>query len=99
MSEKEPLVEIQVMVNVDSMRRGQVGEVELSARIQSLVDRGYLRILGHVEVPFVAPEPLAQPTPPEPPARRSRPSRAKTKPSETPPEDADGDRSGYADLG
>jgi len=99
----EPLVRVEVMVNVDSMRRGQVGEVELTPRIQSLASRGYLKIHGHVNAAAVevlpvapeAPEPAALP---ETPARRSRPSRAKPKPTATPPEASDGDSPGDPDL-
>jgi len=98
------------MVNIDSMRRGQVGQVELSPRIQALIDRGYLKLLGHVHVPAVevlpvapeAPEPSA---PPKTPAKRVRPSRAKRDATATPPEamapiqEADsGDSSGDTDL-
>lgn len=87
----EPLVEVEVVVNVDSMRRGQVGQVELSPRIQALIDRGYLKLLGHVHVPAVevfpvaleAPEP---PTPTKTPAKRVRPSRAKPDATAIPPE-------------
>lgn len=96
MSDKELLVDVEVMVNVDSMRRGQVGQVELSPRIQALVDRGYLKILGHAAPAPEAPpssvklSPLAtgeaeSPAPTEAPAVRTRPSRAKrTVPTATP---------------
>ena len=49
-----PVVYVRVVVNVDSLRRGYEGEVELTPRIQQLVKAGYLQILGHVWVP---PEP------------------------------------------
>ena len=66
-----PVVYVRVVVNVDSLRKGFEGEVELTPRIQRLVTAGYLQILGHVWVPPepaptapVAPEPatLASPT-------------------------------------
>lgn len=91
------------MVNVDSMRRGQVGRVELTSRIQSLADRGYLKIRGHVDVPAVkvppvAPEAPETPTPTETPVRRSRPSRAKREATTTPPEGSNGDSAGDTHL-
>lgn len=91
------------MVNVDSMRRGQVGRVELTPRIQSLVDRGYLKIRGHVDVPAVEvfPEALEAPETPVPtetPVRRARPSRAKRDATTTPPEASSGDSAGDTHL-
>lgn len=91
------------MVNFDSLRKGQTGEVELSGRIEMLIRRGYLKLLGHVDVPAVevpsvvpeAPEPAA---PTETPAKRSRPSRAKTKATATPEESSDGDSPGGTEL-
>lgn len=81
------------MVNVDSMRRGQIGQVELSPRIQALLDAGYLRLRGHVDAPIIKAPPAvleqaetAAPT--EPPKKRVRPSRAKRDALTTPPEDA-----------
>ncbi len=53
---------VRVVVNVDNLRRGYEGEVELTPRIQALVAAGYLQILGHL---WVAPSPLASPMPPE----------------------------------
>lgn len=99
----EPLVRVQVMVNFDGLRKGQVGEVELNGRIQMLAGRGYLKILGHVavpaiEVPPVAPGAPEPPAPTETPAKRSRPSRAKTKATATPQENSDGDSPGGTDL-
>lgn len=52
-----PVVYVRVCVNVDSLRRGYEGEVELTPRIQKLVGAGYLQILGHVWVP-PEPEPV-----------------------------------------
>lgn len=101
--DNDPLVEIKVLVNVDSMRRGQVGQVELTPRIQGLVNRGYLQILGHVHTPEAEVFPVA-PELPEPvalveaPAKRSRPSRAKRDPLPTPSEDGSGDSAGDAHL-
>jgi hypothetical protein len=71
------VVYVRVVVNVDSLRKGFEGEVELTPRIQKLVTAGYLQILGHVwthrnrDGP-VAPEPvtLASPTRTRVPARR-----------------------------
>ena len=64
-----PVVYVRVVVNVDSLRRGYEGEVELTPRIQQLVKAGYLQILGHVWGPpepapvvEVAPVVLASPT-------------------------------------
>lgn len=51
-----PVVHVRVCVNVDSLRIGYEGEVELTPRIQRLIQSGYLQILGHVLAP-VAPEP------------------------------------------
>lgn len=48
-SDELPVVEVEVLVNVDSLRRGERGEVELTSRIQQLVHSGYMRILGHVQ--------------------------------------------------
>lgn len=45
-----PVVYVRVCVNVDSLRIGYEGEVELTPRIQKLVSAGYLQILGHVWV-------------------------------------------------
>ncbi len=53
----EPVVRVRVLVNVESLRKGWEGEVELSPRIQRFVDSGYLQIIGHVW------EPLAEPVP------------------------------------
>lgn len=55
-----PVVYVRVCVNVDSLRIGYEGEVELTPRIQKLVSAGYLQILGHVWVP---PEPQPEPQP------------------------------------
>lgn len=52
-----PVVYVRVRVNVDSLRIGYEGEVELTPRIQKLVSAGYLQILGHVWVP-PEPEPV-----------------------------------------
>lgn len=52
-NEALPVVYVRVCVNVDSLRIGYEGEVELTPRIQKLVQSGYLQILGHV---WVAPE-------------------------------------------
>lgn len=60
-----PLVYVRVCVNVDSLRIGYEGEVELTPRIQQLVRSGYLKILGHVWVP-PEPEPVATPAAVEP---------------------------------
>ena len=49
-----PVVYVRVCVNVDSLRIGYEGEVELTPRIQKLVSAGYIQILGHAWVP---PEP------------------------------------------
>lgn len=65
-----PVVEVRVMVNVDGLRRGEEGEVELTPRIQQLVRSGYMRILGHV-LPG-APEPA-------PPATVANPARTRAK--------------------
>ena len=53
------VVYVRVVVNVDSLRRGYEGEVELTPRIRQLVKAGYLQILGHVWV-------LPEPQPPAP---------------------------------
>lgn len=50
-----PVVHVRVCVNVDSLRIGYEGEVELTPRIQRLIQSGYLQILGHVLAP---PEPV-----------------------------------------
>ena len=72
--EELPVVRVRVTVNVDSLRRGWEGEVELTPRIQTLVRAGYLTILGHVWSPPAAP--VEPPTPPPmaevPLANRSR---------------------------
>jgi hypothetical protein len=66
-----PVVYVRVMVNVDSLRKGFEGEVELTPRIQKLITAGYLQILGHVWNPpepgpiapaVTAPATLASPT-------------------------------------
>lgn len=78
----EPLVRVEVRVSFDGVRRGWIGEVELGPRIQMLIDRGYLRLLGHAdpasEAPPTAPETA---TPPEMPPARPRASRSKRKPT------------------
>ena len=98
-----PLVRVEVTVNFDSLRKGQVGEVELNGRIEMLIRRGYLKLLGHVDVPAteVLPVALGTPEPAAPtetPAKRSRPSRAKTKATATPAESSDGDSPGGTEL-
>jgi hypothetical protein len=75
--EELPVVRVRVSVNVDSLRRGWEGEVELTPRIQTLVRAGYLTILGHVWSPPPAAVDVAAPaTPPvaeaSPVANRSR---------------------------
>ena len=49
--ESLPVVYVRVVVNVDSLRKGFEGEVELTPRIQRLISSGYLQILGHVWEP------------------------------------------------
>jgi hypothetical protein len=62
------MVYVRVCVNVDSLRIGYEGDVELTPRIQKLVSAGYLQILGHVwvppepEPPTMAPATVASPT-------------------------------------
>ncbi len=53
-----PVVYVRVAVNVNSLRRGEEGEVELTPTIQQLINAGYLQIIGHVWVP-PGPEPVA----------------------------------------
>lgn len=53
-----PVVYVRVCVNVDNLRIGYEGDVELTPRIQKLVNAGYIQILGHVWVP-PEPEPVA----------------------------------------
>lgn len=74
--EEAPTVSVRVMVNVDNLRRGEEGEVELTPRIQQLVRAGYVKILGHVlpvapPAPVVATAPVANPT-----RTRAKPARA-----------------------
>lgn len=71
-----PVVRVRVARNVDNLRQGDEGDVELTPRIDKLIAGGYLLLLGHVTL-----EPTATPLPPEPladdtPAPR-RPSRKK----------------------
>lgn len=87
-------VEVEVLVNFDGLRRGWVGTTPLSSRIELLAGRGYLRILGHVNVPPEPPAAPELPAPIETPAKRVRPSRAKRKPPEMPAEGDSGDSSG-----
>ncbi len=96
----EPLVTVEVMVNVEGLRRGWVGQVELTPRIGLLVSRGYLRVLGHVETAVVIPPPpVASETPEaaaptELPTKRSRPSRAKGRATAATAEDDNGESPG-----
>lgn len=57
-----PLVLVRVGVNVDNLRAGDEGEVELTPRIQGLISAGYVQILGHIPQPPLTPSVL----PPEP---------------------------------
>lgn len=93
----EPLVQVEVLVNVEGLRRGWVGQVELTPRIEMLADRGYLRILGHVNTAPVAPPAVLEPPAPIelPPAAPKR-SRAKRDATTTLPEADDGDSSRHA---
>lgn len=95
MSEDEPTVRVRVEVNIDSLRRGWEGDVELTPRIQALLNRGYLRLLGHVLPPASAPAPEPMPlpvvvvapkspTPPETPDEPPSVSPAKRRPPATP---------------
>ena len=72
-----PVVYVRVVVNVDSLRKGFEGEVELTPRIQKLVTAGYLQILGHVWTP-PEPEPVAPVVPaPVEPVRLASPTRTR----------------------
>lgn len=98
MQEPGPLVRVLVVVNVDSLRRGWVGEVELDGRIELLVRRGYLRVLGHVDaVPEAAPVVLAV----EPPVYTPPVVQAPRKPRKTavrPKGADDGDSAGVVPV-
>jgi hypothetical protein len=65
----EPLVYIEVTVNVNDMRRGQRRTEALTPRIEALELAGYIKILGHAEPP--APEPQPEPAPAPPRLKRS----------------------------
>ena len=60
-NENQPVVYVRVMVNVDGLRVGEEGEVELSPRIEKMIRSGYLQIVGHVLPPaaplWLDPEP------------------------------------------
>lgn len=56
--ESQPVVYVRVLVNVDGLRVGEEGEVELSPRIEKMIKSGYLQIIGHVWEP-PAPSPFA----------------------------------------
>lgn len=94
--EAEPLVEVEVLVNVEGLRRGWRGQVELSPRIEMLVGRGYLRITGHADASPVALPVAPGPTPISVPESAPRRSRAKGKATTTPPEGSGGDSAGNA---
>jgi hypothetical protein len=53
--ESQPVVYVRVAVNVDGLRVGEEGEVELSPRIEKMIKSGYLQIIGHV-LPPAAPQ-------------------------------------------
>lgn len=77
-----PTARVRVLVNVDSLRIGMEGEVELTPRIQSLLASGYLRLVGHVMRPVApplapVPEPLAVADPAAPPAPTKAPRKKK----------------------
>jgi len=60
-----PIVYVRAMVNVNHLRRGDEGEVELTPTVERLVRSGYLEILGHVlrdpQPPVAEPAPVANP--------------------------------------
>lgn len=96
MHHDEPLVDVEVLVNFDGLRRGWRGQVELTRRIEALAGRGYLKILGHVDVPpAVSPPPLPA-TPPTTPTRVPSVSRTKRAATTSPPDGGgtDGDSPG-----
>lgn len=98
MQEPGPLVRVLVMVNVDSLRRGWTGEVELDGRIELLVRRGYLRVLGHVDVvPEPAPAVLVAEPPIDTPQVVQAPRRAR-KMAERPKEADGGDSAGVVPV-
>lgn len=68
-----PVVRVRVARNVDNLRAGDEGDVELTPRIEKLIAGGYLVLLGHVTLPPGAPdvpESVADPAPA--PRARSR---------------------------
>jgi hypothetical protein len=73
------VVIVRATVNVDSLRAGDEGEVELTPRIQALVDRGYLAILGHVPQDQVQPEQFE--AAPQPPAAAPARARKRVRPT------------------
>lgn len=42
------VVDVEVMVNHEQLRRGDRGEVELTGRAQAMIDKGYLHVHGVV---------------------------------------------------
>lgn len=103
MPDDEPMVRVRVEVNIDSLRRGWEGNVELTPRIQGLLNRGYLRLLGHVAPPTPPPVAVVAPAPPAPPETPVEPpsvSPVKRRPSAAPRRKAasDGDSPGAAGV-
>jgi hypothetical protein len=90
--ERPPVVLVRVEVNVDSMRRGDEREVELTPRTRKMISAGYLRILGHVSLPPVlAP---AVPAPPPEPIKLASPRRTRVAAKAQEGGDGDGPASG-----
>lgn len=84
--ESQPVVYVRVMVNVDGLRVGEEGEVELSPRIEKMIKSGYLQIIGHVlpaaDTQWLAPAP-ADPVPTIEAAPVANPTRSRAVAKET----------------
>lgn len=85
------------MVNFEGLRRGWEGDVELAPRIEGLIRVGYLKLLGHVDVPPVVSVAPPAPVVPAIPAPAPKPVRTKRAATTTPPDGGGTDGSGPGD--
>lgn len=99
--ESQPVVYVRVMVNVDGLRVGEEGEVELSPRIEKMIKSGYLQIIGHVLPPAAPVEWLAPaydgiPSPEAAPVLAAEPVANQARTRALPKVEADGPESAHS---
>jgi hypothetical protein len=76
-----PVVRVRVARNVDNLRAGYEGDVELTPRIDKLIAGGYLLLLGHVTLPLTAasaPDPVDDPAAQAPAKPRKKAANARS---------------------